>query len=299
MGTNWTVQLYPESRMSPAAVEALVQARLDQVISQMSGWEPGSDLCRFGAAPAGSWQVLPEPFLTVLREALAVAERSGGAFDPAMGALADLWGFGPSGPRCDPPEDDEIATAIAPGGWRTLRLEGGRLLQPGGVRLDFSGIAKGFAVDHVADALEAAGCASYLVEIGGELRGAGIKGDGTPWWVALEAPPGAALEPLTVALFGLSVATSGDYRRGFDFAGRRYGHTLDPRTGRPTEGLAAVAVLHPCCMTADALATAIGVLGPTDGLAFAEREGVAARVVAYAEDGFAERLTAPLQAMLD
>lgn len=300
MGTTWSVQLYAEGRLDDPALRRLVQARLDEVIVQMSGWEPRSALCRFGQAPAGTWQPLPAAFATVVAEALRVATLSNGAFDPTLGALADLWGFGPSGPRAAPPTEPEMAAARATGGLSRFAFDPDRgAWQPGGLRLDLSGIAKGFAVDHVADALETAGVRSFLVEIGGELRGKGATGDGSPWWVGLEQPPGARFTPITAALHGLSVATSGDYRRGFEHDGARYAHTLDPRTGRPSAGPASVAVLHPSCMTADAWATALGVLAPEESIALAERQGLAAWLIARTADGFEERLTGPLQTLLD
>jgi hypothetical protein len=126
-------------------------------------------------------------------------------------------------------------------------LDGDSLFQPGGLRLDLNGIAKGFAVDQVAAALDRAGARSYLVEVGGELRGTGAKPDGQPWWVELERPPTAndGLRTL-VALHGLSVATSGDYRRFFEHDGRRYAHTLDPATAAPVaHATVSVTVLDP------------------------------------------------------
>ena len=138
----------------------------------------------------------------------------------------------------------------------------------------------------------------FLVEIGGELRGEGVRPDGQPWWVDLEPVPGSRLAPLRAALHGLSIATSGDYRRSFAHGGRDYAHTLDPRTGRPLDnGVASVTVLHPSCMLADAWATALTVLGPA-GMALAEREGLAAHMAVRAGTGFVEHLSPALQAML-
>lgn len=303
MGTSWSVQLYAEGRLSRADLHRGVQGRLDQVVAQMSGWEAGSDLRRFAELQTGDWLDLPEPFYTVMACALEVAAISDGAFDPAVAALTDLWGFGPAGPRPCPPEAAQITAALAAGGWRRLELDKSRrrLRQPGRAALDLSGIAKGFGVDHVAAFLDEAGVSSYLVEVGGELRGAGVKGDGTPWWVALEQPAeDCGLPPTVAALIGLSVATSGDYRRHVDHAGQRYAHTLDPRTGRPLDnGVACVSVLHPRCMEADALATAINVLGWDAGLALAQDQEVACRIVRRTADGFEERLSPALQSLLD
>jgi len=241
-------------------------------------------------------------FFHVLQAGMDVARSSGGAFDPAIGALVDLWGFGPSPLRPDLPTDADIAAALATGGCARLELDrpAQRVRQPGGLRLDLSGIAKGHGVDAVAERLLAIGLRHFLVEVGGELRGEGIKPDGRPWWVAFEAPPGAQLLETRIALHGLSVATSGDYRRYLDHQGERLPHSLDPRTGRPcTGGLASVTVLHPSCMIADAYATALIVMGEREGPAFAEAEGLAALFVSRTGDGFEETLTPALAAMLD
>jgi thiamine biosynthesis lipoprotein len=178
------------------------------------------------------------------------------------------------------------------------------VLQPGGVQFDLSSVAKGFAVDRVSHALRDLGAADHLVEIGGELRGSGTKPDGSPWWVALDQPAaGDAGDPACetiVALHGLSVATSGDAQRYFERDGRRWSHTIDPRTGRPvSDRLAAVTVLHPSCMRADALATALTVLGPDGGLDYATACGLAARFVIRRARGIEERITPAFAAMLE
>lgn len=282
MGTTWSVRFCGPARCDIASIEAVLQAELGLVVAQMSHWQPDSLLCRFNHAAAGSWHVLPEPFWQVLSTGLALARLSDGAFDPTLGALIDLWGFGPPGPRAAPPSEAEVDAARARSGWQHLQLELAthRAQQPGGLALDFSGIAKGYAVDRLALALARLGYPGHLVEVGGELRGFGIKPDGQPWWVELEAPHGIALAPAMVALHGLSVATSGDYHRGFQHAGRYYAHTLDPKTGAPLlEAPAAVTVLHRECMLADAWATALTVLPPATAIALADQQRLAARVV--------------------
>jgi len=172
-------------------------------------------------------------------------------------------------------------------------------VQPGGLTLDFSAIAKGFGVDLAGDYLHRNGIGHFLLEAGGELRGEGVKPDGTPWWVAIEAPPGITLEGTRVALHGLCAATSGDYRRFRDKGDERLPHSLDPRTGRPiANGVASVTVLHPSCTAADAYSTALTVLGPDDGMALARRAGLAALVVTRSADGGGEIMSPAFAAML-
>ena len=295
MGTTWRVLFARPARLDVAALRARIVARLDGLVAEMSHWRPGSLLSRFNRSPAGSWTALPPDFAGVIAAGLRIAEASDGAFDPTLGRLVDLWGFGPPGPAL-PPSPDEVASADAASGWRRLAFDAGarRLRQPGGLALDLSGIAKGHAVDALADLLGTAGVRHCLVEVGGELAGRGVRPDGEPWWVDLETPPGAAPAPapLRIGLHGLAVATSGNYRRG--------DHNLDASTGRPAaNGVASVSVLHASAMAADAWASALAVLGPDAGSDLARRHGLAARIVARVGERTAERLSPALAAMIE
>ena len=300
MGTTWAVRLLGAVALPRERVQRAIEAALGEVVAQMSTWDADSDLCRFNRAAAGTWHALPDAFHEVLACAREVAQRSDGAFDPTAGALVDAWGFGPAA-RGDVPDGVHLAAMRARIGWRRLDLDPARrsVLQPGGLALDLSAIAKGFGVDLVARRLDALGFDSHLVEIGGELRGSGVKPDGQPWWVRLEHPAAEADDDTLLALHGVSVATSGDYRRWFEHAGIRYSHTVDPREGLPLRhGLASVAVVHAQCMLADAWSTALNVLGPDAGPALANRLGLAARFLLRDGDGFVERTSAAFDALL-
>ncbi|HWK34983.1 FAD:protein FMN transferase [Sphingomonas sp.] len=292
MGTRWSAQIVA----APGGAEEALRAVLDGVIASMSQWAPDSALSRFNRAPPGEWRTLPDDLARVLDTALAIGRASAGAFDPAAGALADLWGFGPPGPRADVPAADAVAQALARSGAAAIERSDTRARRTADVALDLSGIGKGYAVDALAARLRALGCEDFLVEIGGEFVGAGVRPDAQPWWVELENPPGVALPPIRIALHGIAVATSGDYRRFIADGARRLGHTIDPRTGRPiTNGVVSASVIASDCMTADGWATALTVLGPGEGVTVAAREGLAARIVTG--DG-AEHLSPALEAML-
>ncbi|MDY7576865.1 FAD:protein FMN transferase [Herbaspirillum sp. RTI4] len=320
MGTSWSVKLLLPPALAIQTIHAGIQQQLDEVVAQMSHWDPDSDLSCFNRTTAGQWHQTPPGMFAVVDCALRVAQASGGAYDPTIGALVNRWGFGPSTPgqaepsRSKVPDADEIAALRSRAGWQRIQLDRAqsRIFQPGGIALDLSSIAKGYGVDQVARYLQSMQIASYLVEVGGELRGQGLKADGQPWWVALEQPPspdtaniqasdtsvtGAAI----AALYGLSIATSGDYLRYFEVDGKRYSHTIDPRSGYPiAHGLAAVTVLHSECMMADALATALMVLGTEAGMVLAQRLQLAAVFTEPgAQSGFAERLSPAMQAMLE
>ena len=222
MGTGWSALAVVDTANRQAELECGVQAALDAVVAEMSQWEPDSDIARFNRAPAGSWQTLPRGFAAVMAEALAIAELSDGAFDPTIGQASELWGFG-STPIADLPTRDALEGTLAHSGWQRLTFDAqaSRLRQPGGLALDLSGIAKGFGADRAGAALRQLGVTAFLVDVGGELLGCGVKPGMQPWWVELENPPGAALAPFRIALHGLAIATSGDYRRYHDLPGKR------------------------------------------------------------------------------
>lgn len=304
MGTTWSVRLIGPALLGPVEARAAIEQELAAVIAAFSPWEADSEISRFNRAEPGLWTA-SETFWAVLDAALDLGDETNGAVDPTLGALVDLWGFGPPGPRSvllPVPEDEEVEAALAVSGWRRLRLnrEARGLIQPGGMRLDFSGIAKGYAVDRVSDRLTAIGATSHLVEIGGELKGRGVKPDAQPWWVEIERVEGST-EPRTVAaLYEIAMATSGDYRRAFEHKGRLYPHTIDGSTGRPVaNAVASVTVLHPSAMKADAYATALTVMGPFEGPEYAEAVGLAALFVERTPRGPVERMTPALAAMLE
>jgi thiamine biosynthesis lipoprotein len=292
MGTTWRVRLAAPATLDRAGVIPTIQHLLDRLVDQMSHWEPDSVLGRYNRSAPGTWLTLSPDFAHVMESALHIAEISDGAFDPAIGRLVTLWGFGPF-PVEEPPSRDQVAQALASSGWRRLTYDrqAQRLRQPGGLQLDLSGIAKGYAVDAVAAQLATLGIRHALVEIGGELVGRGLKSDGDPWWVDLETPPGLSLRPLRIALHDLAVATSGDYVRG--------AHTIDPATGRPSEsGVISVSVLHPSAMIADAWASALAVLGPDAGMALAARKALPVRMIARDAKGLSETISPALAAMM-
>lgn len=294
MGTLWRIHATPPRDVAPMAIRHAVQRRLDALVAQMSHWEEVSELCRFNRLVPGAWAMLSLDFATVIQAALEIARASEGAFSPSIGALVDLWGFGPPGPVEAAPDAAAIAAVLPVSDWRLLDFELAtrRLRQPGGLALDLSAIAKGYAVDAVMRDLAAMGIVHALVEVGGELSGRGLRPDGQPWWVDLELPSGACLAPLRVGLHGLSVATSGSYVRG--------AHNLDPRTGHPaTGGVTACSVIHMSTMLADGWASALTVLPLETGMALATRMGMAVRWIVGEGASAREWLSPALLAMLE
>lgn len=303
MGTTWSVRLHnPDFRPLDEARQA-IEAALALVVRQMSNWEAGSDISRFNRAEPGSWHALPPEFFTVLACALDWAQASGGAWDPTVGPLVDLWGFGPRAEKSQGagiPDADALRRVRERVGYQriVLDLAGRRALQPGAVHVDFSGIAKGYSVDLVAERLQALGHTDFLVEVGGELRACGQRPGNQPWRVAVASMADPST-PLALPLRDMAIATSGDHWHAFEQGGRRYSHTIDPRSGEPVaHGLTSVTVLHAECMQADALATVLTVLGPREGLDFAEQRGVAALLCERTAQGPAMAMTTAFAALL-
>jgi thiamine biosynthesis lipoprotein len=290
MGTSFTVKIVvpPGREVDEDEVSTAIRGTVDDVDARMSTYRADSELSRFNDAGSEPFAVSPALF-EVLTEALRVAEISGGAFDITVGPLVDVWGFGPE-PVTEPPDQATIERLLEDHGTTHLELDAADLtVQKDNPRLrcDLSAIAKGYAVDRVALRLEELGFDDVMVEIGGEVRVAGRNASGDAWRIGVEDPDGGGGRPwVAVALTDTAMATSGDYRNYYERDGVRISHTIDPRTGRPiTHSLASVSVIHPSCMTADALATAIDVLGPGEGRELVEREGLAAFFLIRTEDG--------------
>ena len=305
MGTTWSVKLAAARSRDLHPLHAGIQRQLDRVVAQMSTWEAGSDISRYNRADAGSQHALPEDFWQVLHAAHAIARQSDGAFDPTIGPLVALWGFGADAGRQQRPNADQLQAVRARCGWQRLQWQPGQpLVQPGGLALDFSAIAKGYAVDHLSAWLRHCGIPAALVEVGGELHGYGLKPDGSRWRVLVETGPeedAAGNWPARVlSLDNLAIATSGDHFHHYADAQGLISHSLDPRSGQPVAmTTAAVSVVATSAMAADAWATALTVLGPQQGLALANARGLAARFVSRHRDGPREHLSTAFIALLE
>jgi thiamine biosynthesis lipoprotein len=301
MGTTYSVKL---ARLAPhvsaAQLQSGIDALLEEINDRMSTYREDSELSRFNRAQTTDWVAVSPGLAAVVAEALAVSELTAGAFDVTVGPLVNLWGFGPDTVDAGP-SPERLGSVRQRVGYTKLHVRA----SPPALRkeradmyVDLSALAKGYAVDRVAEYVAAAEVTDFLVEIGGEVRGQGRHPRGSPWRIGVERPAagrGAVLAVLEAD--EVAIATSGDYRNYREVAGRRVSHIVDPGTGRPVDhALASVTVVHGSAMRADALATALMVLGPTAGYRLAEGQEIAALFIVRTDSGFREDATPALRA---
>ncbi len=293
MGTTYMVKLYdpPKAWLESAAME--VDAELRRVNDQMSTYLESSEISRFNRSESTDWFDVSSETAQVVAYSLEVSRKTKGAFDVTVGPLVNLWSFGPEKRTWSLPDDADIAARLQSVGYEQISSR----LDPPAIRksnpktqIDLSAIAKGHGVDRITELANDRGAANVFVEIGGEVRVTGDK-NGDAWVVGIQKPDSENNSLLVRhPLRDEAMATSGDYRNRFEVDGQFYSHTIDPRSGRPiTHGLASVTVVANDCMTADAWATAIDVLGPDAGFAAAKENGLdvlmAARRQSHGNDG--------------
>jgi len=301
MGTTYSVVAVPATSSSEsdrAALHRAIDAVLEQVNDDMSTWRKDSDLSKFNAHQATTPYAARPSTAKVVQLSLDLADKTDGAFDVTLGPLIRLWGFDRDGRRQAPPDDDVVQNARARVGWKKVRVEGTTLRKTRpDVDVNLSGVAKGYGVDEVVRLLQQRGVKAALVEIGGEVRSFGRKEGGKSFTVGISLPDATAkVSEMSHALplDDKAMATSGDYRNFFESNNKRYSHIIDPTTGNPVDhDLVSASVVAPDCATADGLATAMLVMGPTKGKAVLESlDGVDGLFIRKTKDGFVVDKTA-------
>ncbi len=291
MGTSWSVSYLPGSDSPPnEQLQQGAAAALEEINSSMSTYRPKSEISRLNREDPGKWFEVSADFFEVLEAALAIGAASEGAYDVTVGPLVDRLGFGPGHKLDNVPRDSEIQALLKIVGQGKLQLDPSRpaVLKAAELSLDFSSIAKGYGVDKVAEYLKTQHVGNFMVEVGGELRLSGQSGRGDDWRIAIEQPDGGVQNVArTIALTDTAVATSGDYRNYFELDGKRYSHSIDPRTGHPIEhDLVSVTVVHPSAMIADGWATALAVLGSVRAMEVAREQALAVYFIRREGEGF-------------
>jgi len=292
MGTSWSLSYVSvDSEPSPAQVQTAVEAALDRVNLAMSNYRSDSEIALVNRSAAGEAVTLSPDFVNVLAASLEIGQASQGAYDVTVGPLVRLWGFGPDPAMSQQPSPESISERAASVGQSALLLDTSTavLVKQSQRELDFSSIAKGYAVDLAGEAIAALGVNDFLLEVGGEMRVSGSSPRGDAWRIAIEQPDVARRQvAVAIAVTDASVATSGDYRNYTVYDGVRYSHSIDPRTGYPVRhDLVSVTVIHESTMYADAWATALIVLGMPAAREVAEQQGLAVYFIQRDGDDYA------------
>ncbi|SIS02120.1 thiamine biosynthesis lipoprotein [Moraxella cuniculi DSM 21768] len=292
MGTSYHISLQA-NKADLAKIQSVIDKRLQDINNSMSTYQQDSTISRFNRLQANTPLVIDADFIKVLTDSQQVYQASNRAFDPTVYPLVELWGFGSkmSVERLQsPPSDSEIAAASALVGLDKISLEGDKISKrTQGIGLDFSAIAKGYAVDVIANTLrENYGINNYMVEIGGEVATMGVNDKGRAWVLGIDAPVidstqsnRTTLTTLTQPAGGsLHIATSGGYRNSVVYDGKRYSHTINPVTGKPVaDNAPSVTVLHDTVALADAWATALTAMPYQQAINLANEQGVMALFV--------------------
>ena len=293
MGTTYTVKVVA-AELDLEALNTAVQGSVDQIDQLMSNYKVDSELSLLNRSELNTYIEISDETKNVLNLSAKIQLLTKGAFDISLAPVVDLWGFGPNLADSRVPADSEIAKALAKTGMDGLIVSGNLAMRTREVSLNLSAIAKGYAVDRVAEMLESKGFEHFLVEVGGELKARGTNHEREPWRIAIELPDSTKREMFSViGLQDLGMATSGDYRNYFEIGAKRYSHTIDPKTGRPiTHNLASVTVLDASTARADGLATAINVMGAERGLALANTHNIPIMVIMKEPEGFVAKTSA-------
>lgn len=257
---------------------AMVDAEFDKVNAHLSVFEKNSELNQLNLAKAFQKQKVSAELYLLLQASQQVYKQSNGMFDPTVGPLIELWGFGVNKEH-KVPDDKQIQKTLASVGLNKIKLLPNQeviKMQPN-LTLNLSAIAKGYAVDMVTKALFDKGYKDFLVDIGGEIYAAGARNEKEQGWnVGIAVPAEKEYEnSFAVTISNMAVATSGNYRNFYYINGKKYAHTINPKTGYPaSHNLLSVSVFASDCMMADAYATALMSMGEKEGLAFAEKYGI-------------------------
>jgi thiamine biosynthesis lipoprotein len=287
MGTYMMATVYaPDEEKGRQAIAAAF-ARVEEIEAATSHYRETSDISKLNAAAGGPPMPVSKDLWACLRRSAEVSAETDGAFDVTIGPLMALWKR--TWRKGKAPSDAETAAAKALVDWRAVRPDPDKPLAQllkKGMLLDLGAIGKGYAVDQAVAVLRQRRIPAALVDMGGNVAAYGAPPERQAWLIGIRDPsrPGKIL-PKPIRLLNQGVATSGDYEQFGVVAGRRYSHILDPRTGKPLEGMTSVTVVAPDATTADGYSTALSVLGPEKALTFAEKRPGVEVMIMFERDG--------------
>jgi thiamine biosynthesis lipoprotein len=306
MGTSYTVKWVQKTDLENLLHEDIasgVADELSRIEAIMSTYMDASNLSGFNGASANQWHRVPAEMALLVSQSLDLSKETNGAFDITLGPIVNLWGFGPDPLPKNSPTQAALEALRSVVGYQSIQVQQQppAMLKRSHSTIDLSAIAKGYGVDAVARWLDLHGLNDYLVEVGGELRAKGLKPDATPWRIAIETPSADAGQIFQVVnVSDMAIATSGNYRNYYELDGVRYSHTIDPNTLKPvTHNLASVTVIDASAARADALATALMVMGADVGILWATVHQVPAYFIIKKTKDFVAQSTANFEDYLE
>jgi thiamine biosynthesis lipoprotein len=279
MGTVIEIALIGDNE--EAANKAALQAfqEIKKIEALMSPWLESSDVTRINRSAGDEWVRVSPETMEVIKKAQEISKLSEGGFDVTVGPLVELWRRARE--KKIPPSAEEVKERINLVNFKNIEVdrEGKICLKKKGMAIDLGGIAKGYGVDRAFDVLRSLGYKNLIVNAGGDLRAGGRKNN-EPWSIGIQDPMEPQKILTRISVSDSAVGTSGDYEKFFSYQGKRYHHIFNPRDGFPADGCQSVTIVTEDCITADALATAIFVLGPEKGYALCRKiDGVGCLIV--------------------
>jgi thiamine biosynthesis lipoprotein len=294
MGTTYSITLInDENKIDKKQLEVEIEKVLKKVNMEMSTFIDKSEISKFNSSNSINWFPVSKDFAKVVKNSLDISEQSNGAFDVTVGPLIELWGFGRKTSETIPSDKaiDLTSTYIGYEKLHTQKNPPALKKDMAKLQINLSAIAKGYGVDRVAEFLVSKGIVNYLVEIGGEIRAGGNK-YGKKWRIGIVIPDTISKYDKIINISNISFATSGDYFNYFEKNGKRYSHTIDPKTKRPiTHKLASVTVGYKTCMMADGYATTINVMGQKKGYEFALKKHLPVYMIIRGKSRFIIKMT--------
>jgi len=275
MGSYYTIKINTSRENNILGKQ--IKEELESINQRISIFDNNSELSKINQAGAGVWIPVSDELAELFKITKKIYDMTGGAFDPTMGKVIDLWGFGNT-KRLTAPTDEQIAHALKSSGFNKLEFSDDfkqvKKLNAD-ITINLSAIIKGYSVDRVCELLEKEGYTDFIVDIGGELRAAGQRSDTAAGWNIGVADPQTKANVFVVSLIDSAAATSGDYENFYEVDGKKYSHTISPLTGRPVQSsIASVTIFREDCATADGLATALQAMGDKKAIDFANRNNV-------------------------
>ncbi len=299
MGGQYSVKALVNASTDLELLNAGVSKCLDKIESQMTVFNAMSVLMQFNHYPANEWFQLPQEMAENIKIALEIGALSHGALDITLSPLVELWGFGANGAISKQPSDKDLSAITTILGHQNLQYDptNQRLRKLVNCTISLNSIAKGYGADQVGVYLKQQQIDNFMVEVAGEIVTAGHNGKGDKWRLAIEKPLlGISDAQQIINISDMAVATSGDYRKYAELGGKRYSHVIDPITKRPIDhALASVSVITCDAAKADALATAMLVMGEAKAVKFAEENQFAAYFIIKSDTGFKVQVSSEMQ----